>query len=120
MTEEYENMNEEEIGEMKEYFYNQIWPKIKKDLKEMTKKESCFFCFVAGSDMMKYSQEGMMKDEKEKLSKMTKEEIEEMIRGGIKSEDNETSLWEDKTKVNGVWIDDKTGEVLDEGSDEGL
>jgi hypothetical protein len=110
MTEEYENMNEEEIGEMKDYFYNQIWSKIKPQLKEMSKKEACLFCFIAGSDMMRYSQEEEMKNAKEKLSKMKPEEVEEMIRGGIKEEQNE--LWEDKTKVNGVWIDDKTGEVL--------
>jgi len=35
--------------------------------------------------------------------------------GGITEKDfpeNESELWEDKTKINGVWVDDKTGDVL--------
>src|SRR3989344_8726325 len=111
MTEDDENLNEEEIEQMKEYFDNGIWPKMKKDLKDMTKKEACFFCFVAGSDMMRYSTELEMRDAKDKLSKMSEKEVEEMIRGEVKHEDNE--LWEGKTKVNGVWVDDNTGEVLE-------
>jgi len=106
MTDEYENLNEEEISEMKEYFDKEVWPKFKKELKEMTKKEACFTCFVAGSDMMRYAQEEEMKDAKEKISKMSEEEIKDML---SKESDD---LWEGKTKVNGVWIDDKTGEVL--------
>ncbi len=79
-----EEINEEELSEMRDYFDNEIWPKFKKELKEMTKKESCFVCFVAGSDMVQYAQEEEMKDAKEKLSKMSEEEVEKMIRGEIK------------------------------------
>jgi|SRR3989344_3090075 len=32
--------------------------------------------------------------------------------------DKENSLWEDKTKVNGVWIDDKTGGVVGDKNNE--
>lgn len=46
---------------------------------------------------------------KEELSDVGDEEIEEAIKEG-----DENSLWEDKTKINGVWVDDKTGEVLGE------
>jgi hypothetical protein len=42
------------------------------------------------------------------LSGMSQEELEKTIKEG-----NENSLWEDKTKINGVWVDDKTGEVLE-------
>ena len=41
----------------------------------------------------------------EKLKGMSGDEIKKLL-------DGEKSLWEDKTKVNGVLIDDKTGEVL--------
>ena len=83
--------DEEEISneEMKNYFDNEIWPRMKRELKDATKKEGCFICFVAGSEMMKYSTEKEMEDAREKLSKMSEEEVEAMIRGGIKDkEDN--------------------------------
>ena len=83
--------DEEEISneEMKNYFDNEIWPRMKRELKDATKKEACFICFVAGSEMMKYSTEKEMEDAREKLSKMSEEEVEAMIRGGIKDkEDN--------------------------------
>ncbi|NCN98982.1 hypothetical protein COU62_02690 [Candidatus Pacearchaeota archaeon CG10_big_fil_rev_8_21_14_0_10_35_219] len=41
------------------------------------------------------------------LSRMSQEELDKAIKEG-----NENSLWEDKTKINGVWVDDKTGGVL--------
>ena len=41
------------------------------------------------------------------LSEMSQEELDKAIKEG-----NENSLWENKTKINGVWVDDKTGEVL--------
>jgi len=109
MEEENENLSEEEVSEMKEYFDKSIWPKLKRDLKEMSKKEACFSCFVAGTDVMRYSQEEEIKNAEKELSKMKPEEIEKIIRGGVEGEE---SLWEDKTKVNGVLIDDKTGEVV--------
>ena len=46
---------------------------------------------------------------KEELSGMSDKEVEDAIHKG-----SENGLWEDKTKINGVWIDDKTGEVLED------
>ena len=37
---------------MQEYFDKEVWSQMKKEVKEMTKKESCFFAFLAGSQMM--------------------------------------------------------------------
>ncbi|HLD55076.1 MAG TPA: hypothetical protein VJB35_02325 [Candidatus Nanoarchaeia archaeon] len=90
--EDTDGFSEEEISEMKEYFDKEIWPKFKKELKDMTKKEAYFTCFVAGSDLMRYAQEEEMKDSKEKLSKMSEEEIKDML--------------------SSVLVDDKNGEVL--------
>ena len=47
------------------------------------------------------------------LSEMSQEELDKAIKEG-----NENSLWENKTKINGVWVDDKTGGVLEGGGDE--
>jgi len=111
MAEEYESLNEEDLKEMKKYFDDEIWPKLKKDLKEVTKKEACFYSFVAGSDMMRYSTEKEMKEfTKEELSKMSGEEIEKRIKRAV--DEDYHRLWENKTKVNGVWINDKSGEAL--------
>lgn len=112
-TEDEMELNKEEIEYMKESFDNEIWPKMKSQLKEMSRKESCFTCFMAGYDLSRYSIEEEMKEAKEKLSKMSDEEIRDVIK-----QDNKNSLWEDKTKVNGVWLDDKTGDALEDGKDD--
>lgn len=109
MEEEHEELNEEEMSEMKEYFDKEIWPKMKKELKDATKREACFACFVAGTDMMRYAQEEEMRNAKEEFAKMKPEDVEKMIRG-VGSEE---SLWEDKTKVNGSWIDDEIEESVE-------
>lgn len=108
MKKGHKELSEEEISEIREYFDKEIWPKMKKDLKDVTKKEACFVCFVAGSEMMRYSQEEEIKNAKEELSKIGPMKFDEIVKRG------KESLWEDKTKVNGVWIDDKTGKRVDE------
>ena len=42
-------ISEKEIEEKKKYFDIEVWPQIKKETKEMSKRESCFFSFLAGS-----------------------------------------------------------------------
>lgn len=114
-------LNEEELEYMKESFDKEIWPKMKSKLKEMTKKEACFVCFMAGYDLSRYSIEEEFKEARDKLKGMSEEEVREMI-GGMSNEEmekaikegSENDFWEDKTKVNGVWVDDKTGEVLED------
>jgi hypothetical protein len=100
----------DEIAEMKEYFDNQVWPILKKNLKEATKKEACFASFVAGSNMMQFSFEEKMKEFEKEVVKMSKEEIEEILGKKDAGEEkdfsgDQDSLSEDKTKVNGVLID---------------
>jgi len=108
-----EKSEEQEIKEMQEYFDKEVWSQMKKEVKEMTKKESCFFAFLAGSQMMsqinEMEHENLGKDleeMEEKLKGMSGDEIKKLL-------DGEKSLWEDKTKINGVLVDDKTGEVLE-------
>jgi len=72
--ENFEDSNEDEIKEMQEYFDKDIWPQIKKETKDMGKRESCFFAFLAGSQMMKQineiQHEGLNKELKEMEEKM--------------------------------------------------
>lgn len=116
-------LTEEELEYMKENFDSEFWPKMKTQLKEMTKKEACFVCFMAGYDLSRYSIEEEFKEVNEKLSKMSEKEIKEMLEKmsdeemkNTINEGNENNFWEDKTKINGVCVDDKTGEVLDDKS----
>ncbi len=104
-----EKITQEELEELREFFNEEFWPKMKNELKDMSKKEACFSCFLAGSDMMRYSIEKEFVETEKMISKMSEEEIIKTIREG-----NENTLWEDKTKINGVWVDDKTGKVLEE------
>jgi len=50
-----------------------------------------------------------LEDMEEKMKGMSGEEIKKMLEG----EGDE--LWENKTKINGVWVDDKTGEEVGDG-----
>jgi len=116
MTGEYGEMSEEEFEEIRFYFDNEIWPKIKKDLKEMTKKEACFFAFLAGSKMMKDINEMQYEILEEELNKMEEkmkgmegDEIKKLLEQG-------GNFWEDKTKINGVWVEDKTEEGFEGGT----
>jgi len=108
------DVSEEGVKEMQEYFDRDVWSQMKKEVKDMTKKESCFFAFLAGSQMMKQAEEmqherleGELKEMEEKMKGMSGDEIKKMLEG-------EDGLWENKTKVNGVWVDDETGEELED------
>ncbi|MFW5847129.1 MAG: hypothetical protein ACOCUU_03150 [Nanoarchaeota archaeon] len=79
MNEENENLSEKELEYMKDSFNREIWPKMKSRLKEMSKKEACFVCFIAGYDLAEYSIEEEIKEAKEKLSKMSDKEIKDML-----------------------------------------
>ncbi len=59
----------------------------------------------------------MMKKKLEEALRKRRNQIE--IDWEIEREEpeNKEDLWEEKTKINGVWVDDKTGKVL-EGEDE--
>jgi len=70
------------INERKEYFDKEVWPLIKKELKEMTKKDACFFCFNAGSMMMQQSIEEEIENSKEELSKLSGDELKRIMEEG--------------------------------------
>ena len=95
------DIEEQEIKEMQEYFDKEVWSQMKKEVKDMTKRESCFFAFLAGSQVMQHinerEHENLGKElerMREKLKGMSGDEIKKML-------DGEEDVWEDKTKVNG-------------------
>ena len=88
-----ENINEGELKEMQEYFDREVWPNMKKSIKDMGKRESCFFAFFAGSEMMKQVNNMQQKNLEEELKKMRKkmknmggDEIKKMLEGGVQNE----------------------------------
>lgn len=108
-----ENSDEEGIMRMRESFNKEVWSQMKKEIKNMTKKESCFFAFLAGSQMMNHLNEmqhekleGELKEMEEKMKEMSGDEIKELLEG------DKNNLWENKTKVNGVWVKDDFEESL--------
>ena len=76
-----ENLNQED---MREFFDKELWPKLKKDLKEATKKEACFFSFLAGTEISNRMLEEEMKHAHETMKSMTPEEMMKMIKDGEK------------------------------------
>ena len=79
-----ENFDQEEIEDMKELFDKELWPKLKKDLKEATKKEACFLSFLAGTEISNRMLEEEMKHAHETMKSMTPEEMMKMIKDGEK------------------------------------
>ena len=80
--------DEERIKEMQGYFDKDVWSQMKKEVKEMTKKESCFFAFLAGSQMMKsindMQHENLgkeLEEIEEKMKGMSGDEIKKMLEG---------------------------------------
>ncbi len=104
MTKENIELNEKEIEEARKFFDKEIWPKIKIDLKDMTKREACFACFKMGSDMSDELMEEEIEKAGKEVEKMSVEEIKKIIEDGPKRPED---LWEDKTKINGLWVNDK-------------
>lgn len=78
-----DEQDEKEIQERKEYFDREVWPLIKKDLKDMTKKDSCFFCFNAGSMMIQQSIEEEIESSREELGKLSGDELKRIMGGRI-------------------------------------
>ena len=110
-------MKEEDFEGMKEYFDNYIWSRFKKELQDSTKEDACFTCFLAGFEVSSYSFQEQVREAEKEVSNMSQEEIEEILKDANvlkESSGNSGKLWEDKTMVNGVWIDDKTGERIEE------
>lgn len=82
-------VDEKEIREMQEYFDKDIWLRMKKEVKDMTKKESCFFAFLMGSQMMKQvnemqyeNLESELEGMEGKMKDMSGDEIKGMLEGG--------------------------------------
>src|SRR3989344_4310871 len=86
-------INEEEIEDLREFFDRELWPKLKKDLKEATKKEACFVSFLAGTEISNNMLKEQMKHAEETIKNMTPEEVAKMINGGERSENSEDNLW---------------------------
>lgn len=59
--EDNEEYNEEDLKEMQEFFDAHVWPNMKKEVKDMTKKESCFFAFFAGTEAVEEEEEELAK-----------------------------------------------------------
>ncbi|MBI2508359.1 hypothetical protein HYV89_05405 [Candidatus Woesearchaeota archaeon] len=74
-----DNYEDEEIMEMKENFDKEVWPRIKQETKEMTKREACFTSFLLGFETMKKITQEEFAEVNEKLGEMTSEEIGEII-----------------------------------------
>ena len=92
MTDE-EDCNQEEIDDMREFFDKELWPKLKKDLKEVTKKEACFLSFLAGTEISNNMFEEEMKHAQEHIKKMSPEELKKMIKNKGNPKMSEESLW---------------------------
>lgn len=74
-----EEADEEELGYIREFFNNKIWPKMKKDLKEATKKDACFLCFFAGRKIAHKEIEEELEKASERFGNMHPEEIARML-----------------------------------------
>ncbi|HLC96254.1 MAG TPA: hypothetical protein VJH97_02945 [Candidatus Nanoarchaeia archaeon] len=88
-----EGINEEEIEDLREFFDRELWPKLKKDLKEATKKEACFISFLAGTEISNNMFEEEMKHTQKTFENMTPEEITKMIKKEENPKMREESLW---------------------------
>jgi hypothetical protein len=88
-----DDLNQEEMEDMKEFFDKELWPKLKKDLKEATKKEACFLSFLAGTEVSNNMFKEEMKHAQGTMKNMTPEEVARMIKNGEKSKNSEDNLW---------------------------
>ncbi|MBU1989095.1 MAG: YkgJ family cysteine cluster protein [Nanoarchaeota archaeon] len=84
-----EDIGDEEVEDMKEFFDKNLWPKLKKDLKEATKKEACFFGFLAGTEISN----NMLEERMRQIEKMSPEDIAKMVKNGENPKIGEESLW---------------------------
>ena len=88
-----EDLDEDEIEDMREFFDKELWPKLKRDLKEATKKEACFLSFLAGTEISSNMLKEQMKHVEETMKDMNPEEIANMVKDGEMSKDDEDNLW---------------------------
>ena len=88
-----EDFDQEEIEDMREFFDKELWPKLKKDLKEATKKEACFLSFLAGTEVSNNMFKEEMKHAQETMKNMTSEEVAKMIKDGEMSKNSGDNLW---------------------------
>ncbi len=88
-----EDFDENEIEEMREFFDKTLWPKLKKDLKEATKKEACFVCFLAGTEISNNMLKEQLKHAEETMRNMSSEEVAKMIKDDETSKNSEDNLW---------------------------
>lgn len=75
-----EDLDQEELEEMKKFFDKAIWPQLKKEVKEFSKKDACFHGFLAGTEFSNLMFEEEMKLAHDTFKDMTPEEIVEMIK----------------------------------------
>ena len=77
-----EDIKDEEIDELREFFDNELWSKMKKDLKDATKKEACFACFLAGTEVASKWLEEDIKNAEKAFEGKSPEEIGKIIKEG--------------------------------------
>ena len=99
-----EDLHQEEIEHLRELFDNELWPKLKNELKEATKKEACFLSFLAGTEISNNMLEKQMEHSLEAIKNMSPKEMQEMLKD---CENEENSLWEEGSFVEAVNPNDK-------------
>jgi hypothetical protein len=88
-----DDFDKEEVEDIRNFFDKELWPKLKKDLKEATKKEACFLSFLAGTEVSNNMFKEEMKHAQENIKNMAPEEVARKIKNGEKSKNREDSLW---------------------------
>jgi len=74
-----DDFTEEDIMGMKRDFDRDFWPRIKQEIKDMTKKEACFTSFLLGFETMKATIDEQFKETTEQLNKLSPEEIRKLL-----------------------------------------
>lgn len=97
IEEDLDEMDERNLDEMQEYFNKELWPKAKKDLREMSKKESCFYMFVAGTKITERFYEEDLKKGLKKLGDKLKNMSGDEIKNLLEEENDEEILWEEES-----------------------
>ncbi len=72
-----DGVSEEEMEELRKDFGGLFWPKIRKETKDVSKKDACFLAFITGVVMMR---ESISIGMDEALKEMTPEKFEKIVR----------------------------------------
>jgi len=72
---EEDGFDSEDIEEEKKYFDENVWSNFKRESKDMTKKESCFACYMLGFAAAAKSFEDVIENVEEEVGKMSKEDV---------------------------------------------